>query len=567
MRSGFKALLLGCLGLWACDDRGVDPVVDPREAGTNDETHTEVAARVLLPDGSTPAAGAQVVLVPVQGTVAAARGQVDSSGVPRLPRVADGLYAFSASSGPLASWTDSVRVSAGKLLLDSDDTLRQASSITGVVALQPQHDPRTVTVNVLGTDAWANVASDGTFELPLLGAGVLRLRFSTSIPDYTPLYQSVPLPASVDFLFADTLRIPFTGIPVVTGLKAVCDSATGDIVLGWSTSDHPHLVDYVIWRDSAGAVEFSEKPIASTTDTTWRDTRAAGSDRALAWKYRVAVRVSGGSDPGAWYQVVSATSIPPALARLHEITWASLGAPGGSLVGFLGSRYASASLEIGDDSARLPVWSTADGSKWTSQGISFPLRKLGQSYTRAAGFAAGRLWCFSHNGIGDGVEIASTDDGISWNTTTIPETSWPGEGALRVIGSKDRIALVLEGATSKLLWGDSSGNWNRLDLAGRVLGLEGDGVWVDAGTQRIQRLDLATGREVLDDLGIWSGADSPAYVVPWNRSRILSAGGKVWAKEEGGWFLRDAPLVNALTSDGDQLLVRDATGTVWHGAL
>ncbi len=143
MKTWNSIALLGTLLLGACGDE---------VAGTNDETHTGISARIFLPDGKGPAVGAEVELVPVGGTAVAARGEVDASGKPVLPRVADGLYALSAASGPLASWSDSLRVVAGRLEA-IDDTLRQAASISGVVALQPQHDPQTVVVNVLGTDA------------------------------------------------------------------------------------------------------------------------------------------------------------------------------------------------------------------------------------------------------------------------------------------------------------------------------------------------------------------------------------------------------------------------------
>lgn len=557
MKTWNSIAILGALLLGACGDE---------VAGTNDETHTEVSARIFLPDGTTPAVGAEVELVPVGGTAVAARGEVDAAGKPVMPRVADGLYALSAASGPLASWSDSLQVVGGRLEA-IDDTLRQAASISGVVALQPQHDPQTVVVNVLGTDAWANVGADGRFTLPLLGAGVRRLKFSSTVTEYMPLYQTVPLAPAQGFVFPDTLRLPYTGIPVVLGLGAVNDSANGDIVVSWDRVQHANLVDYAIYRDSSGAVEWSSTPIASATDTFWRDVSAKAPDRIRTWRYRVAVRVSGAKDPGAWHQVATASSIPPQLAHLNDISWTSLGAPGGVLAGFLGGSSATASQEVGTDSVRVPSWATTDGASWSLGGTSFPLRRMGQTVVRATGFGAGRLWSFGRSGIGDGVEVSWSADGRAWQSTEIPDSLWPGDGELSVVGSAGRVALVARGsASSVVLSTDTLGIWHRATVAGRLLGLDDSGLWIDGGLRRVQRVDPTTGRTVQRDLGVWLEPDPVSALVSWGGSLLVQAGTRLWAREGGAWTLRASPTVNAIVANADQLLVRDPFGTVWKGA-
>ncbi len=556
MKTWNSIALLGTLLLGACGDE---------VAGTNDETHTGISARIFLPDGKGPAVGAEVELVPVGGTAVAARGEVDASGKPVLPRVADGLYALSAASGPLASWSDSLRVVAGRLEA-IDDTLRQAASISGVVALQPQHDPQTVVVNVLGTDAWANVGADGRFTLPLLGAGVRRLKFTTTQMEYMPLYQTVPLAPSEGFVFPDTLRLPYTGIPVVLGLRAQNDSATGDIVVSWNRAQHANLVDYAIYRDSSGAVDWSSTPLASATDTFWRDASAKAVDRIRTWRYRVAVRVSGAKDPGAWHQVATASSVPPQLAHLHDISWVSAGAPGGIFTGFLGATYATASQEVGTDSVRVPSWATTDGSSWSLGGASFPLRRMGQIVIRATGFGAGRLWSFGRSGIGDGVEISWSANGRSWTRSVIPDSLWPGDASLSVVGSAGRVALVAGGATSSVvLSGDTLGAWSRTTVAGQLLGLDDSGLWIDGGLRRVQRVDAATGRTVQLDLGAWLEPDPVSALVRCGGDVLVQAGARLWAREGASWTLRASPTVNAIAANADQLLVRDPFGTVWKG--
>lgn len=532
-------------------------------AGTNDETHT-TTARIFMPDGTTPAAGARVILVPIEGTEIADSGKVDEKGYPVLDSTADGVYAMTATLRGYASWTDSVKVVAGRLKLKSDDTLELAGSIAGIVLPQPQHDAQTIVVNVLGTDAWANVGANGSFVLPLLGPGTLRLKFATTLPEYTPLYQTVRLGPGAEYAFPDTLRLPYTGIPVVFGLKAKNDSATGDILLSWNAATHAHLVDYVIYRDSAGSVEYSTKPYAATTSTTWRDTSASSSLRTLSWRYRIAVRVSGTTTPGAWNEVVTTTSVPPELANLDAIRWTDLGAPGGTAVGFLGAAFATSKLEASTDSVRLPVWSKTEGASWSVGGTSYAPRRLGQTIVRSAGFGVGRLWCFGRSGIGDGIEVSSSTDGKVWTAKTIPDSLWPGDANLFVTGSAGRVALVAPGTRSIVLWGDSSGAWTRVAVTGRVLGIDDSGIWTDAGLTRPTRVDGVTGRTTLVDLGTWTG-DALKAIVVWKGSLLLHAGERLWAREGSSWNPRASEPVNVLSSDGDRLIVRDSLGNLWRG--
>jgi len=563
-RTAFRFPLWCAAGLFvaSCDN---DPAGPGPVAGTNDETHTEIAARVFLPDGRTPAVGASVSLVPRDGVRAAATGLVDSAGHPVVSRVPDGVYAMTSSSGPLTRWTDSVAVVAGRLRKDRDDTLQLAGSISGVVLPQPQHDARTITVNVLGTDIWANVGLDGRFTIPELGSGLMRLRFTTTLPDYSPLFPVVRLGVSQNLSLPDTLRMPYTGVPVVLGLRAANDSATGDILVSWKPAEHPHVADYVVYRDSLGSIGYSTEPVASTTATTWRDTTAKSPSRARTWRYRVAVRVSGSSQPGSWYEIAEATSIPPSLAHLNDIAWKAWGAPGGTFPGFLGGRLATASLEVGTDSVRVPAWSSSDGATWSVSGAAFAPRRMGQVVVRAAGFGAGRIWSFGRSAIGDGVEVSSSRDGKVWTKTTIPDSLWPGDAALSVTGGAGRVALVSAGARSTVLLGDTGGTWTRCTVPGRVLGLDDSGIWTDGGAKRPARYDAATGRSVLRDLGVWTGVDSLVAIVPWEGSFLLQAGTRLWHREGDLWSPRSASPVNAMAVEGDTIVVRDTLGAVWRG--
>lgn len=97
--------------------------------------------------------------------------------------------------------------------------------------MQPEDDPSTVIVQVLGTENYANVSDSGTFTLTGLPTGKVRLRLATTLQNYTATFDTSHAATGVDTRIADTIRMVYTGIPVVTGLVAANDSATGELLL------------------------------------------------------------------------------------------------------------------------------------------------------------------------------------------------------------------------------------------------------------------------------------------------------------------------------------------------
>jgi hypothetical protein len=141
-----------------------------------------------------------------------------------------------------------------------------------VVGVQPQHDPRTVTVQVLGTHVYVNVDSAGRFILDDLAQGRYRLRLETTEEGYTPTFEEVDVETGNHRILPDTLHLTYTGIPSVTGLRVVLDTLAGVARVSWNKARFASLESYMIYRDPRDALDPARQPIALTRDTFWIDT-------------------------------------------------------------------------------------------------------------------------------------------------------------------------------------------------------------------------------------------------------------------------------------------------------
>jgi hypothetical protein len=553
-RLPFLALLAGVLA--GCG--GSDKL-----AGTNDETHTELAARIYKPGGQTFATGAAVKVVPGDSTEAVAVGTVDSSGLPQTSQVPDGLYTVSVTLDSLVSTIDSVVATGGKLLLAQNDTLEASGTLSGVVAMQPQDDPATVTVQVLGTENYSNVAENGTFTLTDLPTEHVRLRLVTTLPDYTPTFDTAHSVTGMATRIPDTIHMIYTGIPVVTGLAVVNDSATGQLVLSWHPVGYSALLDYLIFRDTAGAISYSTVPFAATTNTTWRDTASDSMAAIQAWRYRVVVRNRSGN-AGAWTESVTGISVPPALRRVDSAVWALVG-EGGSVLGTIGTgKMATASLGAGGPSRTFSLRSSSDGLLWDSAGISVPTLDLGQTIEWVPGIGAGKAWCLGNSDIGASIQ-ARIFDGASWTSTTLDESLWPGTGAV-LFGSAGHIALTLPGNSPSMSWSTGDGNWHIVQINGQVLGVSDSGIYVFGGSHLLLvSWTDPTGSVPLRDLGI--PPEPASRMSDWNGKPAFLGPHGLWVLDADGWALRRSPTPTAIGTVNANLLLSDPTGSLWSGTL
>jgi hypothetical protein len=314
------AALASCL-LWSCWG-GEDP------AGSEVENEMTLG-RLYLADGK-PAAHARIRLYPVdylpdpgalrkraEAASPAYSTFTDDRGRYFIDSLPAGEYNILGDRDGERSLRDSVYLSRSPQTLPPD-TLDETGSIAGVVALQPNHDLRTVTLQLLGTNEYANADRQGRFTFGNLAEGRYRLRVTTTEEGYTPLFAGLVVGSGSRDTLADTLRPDFTGIPVVMGVRAVFDTVSGVARLSWHAVDYPRISRYQVFRDLAGSQVLTSVSIGSTRDTVFADTLFRNGSPGLGWpddtafrvEYRV--RVVNLSDvPGPTFGAVEVAVAPP----------------------------------------------------------------------------------------------------------------------------------------------------------------------------------------------------------------------------------------------------------------
>lgn len=284
---------------------------NPSTAGTEIENE-RFTAMVKLPDGS-PAASATVTILPVdyvpklsKATAKELRRNTDSKGYVDLSDLDEGCYNLYAEKDSLAAFVDSAYLTSSGL--DKKGMkLATTGHITGFVAVQPNHDPSIVTIQVLGTQMYANADNKGVFNIPRIASGEYNIRLLANETGYNPTYKTIRVSKPGNDTLRDTLKVFYIGIPVVQNIKASYDKSKG-IVLSWSPVNYPNLYDYLIYRDPANAVEMSQIPFGSSSDTTFIDSTMQSQAGTFKYIYRVAVR-NNSMDKGKTYKTVNVTAV------------------------------------------------------------------------------------------------------------------------------------------------------------------------------------------------------------------------------------------------------------------
>ncbi len=316
-----------CLSLvfFACQTDKVAPTGD---------SGSGAGPRIFRPDG-TPAAGARVQLVPVDNNPKPGLAK-EAAGIYKLETNADGKYdltgvpageynVFSAQ-GDFVALQDSVRVNDGPATIKSD-TLAAPGTLSGIVALQPNHNSNSALVQLLGTTVYTNVGEDGRFEIGGLAAGSYAAVITTSLSDYSALFTGFNIKAGARTDRKDTLRPPYQGIPTVLNITATYDTLRGVTTLTWNKSRYRSLLGYVIYRDAANTADLSTTKLnrSRITDTVYRDTvfpptpffgTSVQADVEQKVEYRVAVQAKNG-DMGQTYESVPVNAEPPSLVRTY----------------------------------------------------------------------------------------------------------------------------------------------------------------------------------------------------------------------------------------------------------
>ena len=158
-------------------------------AGTTDETLGGNKTAAIYYAGGAPAPGVTVKVFDVIDTsrVPVAQAVTDSAGHYALGQVAKGTYNIWAEQDTLVAVQDSVFISPNSNTIQHD-TLHTSGSITAIIGMQPNDDPRSAYVQILGSDRFSrNIDADGFFTISGLATGSYSLRISTTLPNYTPI--------------------------------------------------------------------------------------------------------------------------------------------------------------------------------------------------------------------------------------------------------------------------------------------------------------------------------------------------------------------------------------------
>jgi len=549
----FHTLALLALGMVAAS------CSDIMTAGGSDEIDTSVG-RVAVDRTGHPVAHARVALVrsgDSTGKALAVSAADSTGGIPTF-RVPDGYYGLLLRDpgDTIGRFVDSLEVRAGALP-SGRDTLLALGSVQGVVRLGSSHSPATVTLGLIGTDILANVRDDGSFRIDLVPGGVYTLGAFPSVEGYGPLYRRIQLRDGQTLRIPDTLFLPFAGLAAPGNLRALQDTATGDVRLTWSKVADPDLYGYLVEVLERGSVTRS----LFTKDTTWTDSLGKDwlaepllgpwADREIV--YRVASRSKSG-EPDARSRGLELVAHPPAWTtridsvRLRQdtlaggatrISWSRL--PHAALVGWDLERRTGTSVDChvelaagdtswSDSSCPERGWRKID-SGWANYSGS---KGLFQTDTTTWTLSAKRTR-------GPGTILAWRERLAATPVDPPPGPVFEGQpvGSWSRTGhSSETVADRIRGVGNWLVhvvgyprpWQDSIVSisldgirWESVGKTGLAVG-RGDSLWI----VRPRQDGMGATWERRTDAGSWA---SESIELPWSVSRIN------WAVRDGEGFL------------------------------
>lgn len=245
----------------------------PTGGGSGSQTGNPVISGKLLTDDGKPAVGAVVRFIPVSQTLMpgnkkAAGGEytcvTDENGMYGFDSLPDTLYnVFGEGQGDM-SFRDSVIIEKKDSTRIPTDTLKAPGSIYGIVRLQPEHSSRTVLILLPGTSTFVIPGdSIGHFAIPRMARGTYPARILTTLDDYKPKDTAFTIRCGMSDTLKDTLRLEYTGIPVVTGVKAVLDSLRINVIVSWNRIDTALVAGYNVYRGTIDST-FGTIPINKT---------------------------------------------------------------------------------------------------------------------------------------------------------------------------------------------------------------------------------------------------------------------------------------------------------------
>lgn len=253
---------------------------------------------VYMPGGRNTAAQAHVEIVPVHHLPKEMNTEVytkitNESGEYSIRGIPDGIYNIIAKKDSFASLLDSIYIKNSQGV--PDDTLEATGSLTAWVRLQPNHNPQSAYVQLIGTNEYfTNVDTAGKFTISNMPAGNYQLRVEVSLPyNYTPAFVNIRIRSAKSDTIYTPIEPVFNGIPVVTGIKASYNSQTGIVTVQWDSTTYSDFNDYAIFKDNAESSELSTSPYLYVSKPFFNDTIksvSSGTTMVLNYTYRVAIR-------------------------------------------------------------------------------------------------------------------------------------------------------------------------------------------------------------------------------------------------------------------------------------
>ncbi|MEO6096575.1 MAG: hypothetical protein ABIW76_13055 [Fibrobacteria bacterium] len=318
--SVFSALLLcGC-------------IFDGKQANKGSVVENEVLAGMLFASDGGPAAHAEVKLYPVAYApnngllkTSADTGLVftfrtDENGRYVAEGVTPGQYNVLGQSDGDYSYLDSITVNGEPGEIPAD-TLDRPGSITATVIVEPNHDPRTVFLQVLGTNRFASADFEGRLLLNSMAQGSYAFRVVTTLPNYAPYFGSFRVRRGSSDTLAAPIKLIYTGIPAIRDLRVDYDTATARVRLTWSPVAYPFLKEYVVYRTDGRALDPSASPLSRVKDAFFVDTLSASAlgswpatGPSKVFEYRVRVR-NQSEEEGPYFGSVKAEIVPMAAVK------------------------------------------------------------------------------------------------------------------------------------------------------------------------------------------------------------------------------------------------------------
>jgi len=206
--------------------------------------------------------------------------------------LADGLYNMLAGDDSTAAFEDSVLVEGDTVTIPVD-TLKVPGSLTGTIQLQPGHDPRTTFIIALGTNTFTTPGdTTGVFTLSNMAEGQYTVRILSTLDDYSVLDTTFSISSGATDTLSEAIQLPFTGIPVVTGLSLAYDTLKQIVSLSWDKADTSLVKGYNVYRKHSDS-DFVKINSALISDTMYSD--STGMQDAT-YEYKIAAVNSGDTE-------------------------------------------------------------------------------------------------------------------------------------------------------------------------------------------------------------------------------------------------------------------------------